>query len=343
MSKIKTVLVTGSSGFIAKHIVLKLLNDGYNVVGSLRSLSRADEVIAAVTPHLNDDKNLDRRLRFVALDLTRDDGWDGAMSGIDALLHTASPFPLDQPKNDDDVVRPAVDGTLRALKAAQKAGVLRVVLTSSVAAITYGHTNDKKVFDQLDWTPLDQGYITPYTRSKTMAEIAAWDFVKSSAPEMQLSTINPALVLGAPLDQHYGTSLEIVERLLRASDPMLPQMGIGVVDVQDVAKMHVDALKHPDSIGQRLIGFAGFMTFKDLAETVKTEFPDRKTVTRLAPNILIRLMSFFDKSLTQVVPELGREFEVSTELSRKALDLTFIPTKLSVIAAARAIIAAKNI
>lgn len=339
MSKIKTVLVTGASGFIAKHIVLQLLNQGYTVVGSLRSPARAGEVVKAVTPHLNETAELEKRLRFVSLDLSSDAGWSDAMTGVDALLHTASPFPLNQPKNEDEVIRPAVDGTLRALKAAHQAGIRRVVLTSSVAAIAYGHkTNAAREFDHTDWTPLNEGYISPYTRSKTMAEMAAWDFIKNSAPEMQLTTVNPALVVGAPLDEHYGASLSLIERLLKASDPMLPKMAMGLVDVKDIAAMHVQALSHPATIGTRLPGSAGVLWFKDIAEIIKQAYPNRKTITREAPSFMIRLVSMFDKSLQQVVPELGRSFRISSRVSVEKLEMKLRPAKDALLDAAAAII-----
>lgn len=339
MSKIKTVLVTGASGFIAKHIILQLLNQGYDVVGSLRSPKRGDEVIKAVTPHLNEATDLEKRLRFVTLDLSSDDGWADAMTGVDALLHTASPFPLNQPKNADDIIRPAVDGTLRALKSAHQAGITRVVLTSSVAAIAYGHQkNASREFDHTDWTPLDQGYISPYTRSKTMAEMAAWDFVKNAAPEMELTTVNPALVVGAPLDEHYGASQSLIERLLKASDPMLPKMAMGLVDVLDIAAMHVRALDHPASIGERLPGSAEVLRFKGMAEIVKQAYPDRKTVTREAPSFVIRLASMIDKSLQQVVPELGRDFQLSSRNSVEKLEMKLRPAKKALLDSAEAII-----
>ena len=250
----KTVLVTGASGFIAKHIVLELLNADYRVVGSLRTEPRRDEVRDAVRPHLASAADLDQRLRFVTLDLGKDDGWLDAMSGVDVLMHTASPLPMAQPRDENELVRPAVDGTLRALRAAHAAGIRRVVLTSSSAAVTNVAGNvDTKKFDESDWSDPSGPGITPYTKSKTLAERAAWDFVESQAPGMELTTINPCLVLGTPLDDHYGTSLRIVERLLRGRDPMLPKVGIGVVDVVDVARMHVRAITAPGTAGQRII------------------------------------------------------------------------------------------
>jgi dihydroflavonol-4-reductase len=335
MPKSKTVLVTGASGFIAKHIVLQLLNEGHNVVGSIRSLKRSDEVIAAVTPHLTDTTNLDERLRFVALDLTSDIGWDEAMDGVDALMHTASPFPMNQPKDEMELIGPAVEGVKRALSAAHKAGVKRVILTSSVAAICYGHgENDKALFDHRDWTIVQGPGTNPYVKSKTLAEQAAWDFQRETVPDMELTTVNPSLVLGPPLDNHYGTSLQLIERVLTAKDPMLPKFGFGVVDVRDIAKIHVAALGKPATIGQRLIGANGFLWFKDLAEIIKNAHPDRKVVTRVAPNFLIRIMALFDPAIRSITPELDRHFEFSVENTKELLDMTFIDPDEAVRAAA---------
>ncbi|MFT5639047.1 MAG: dihydroflavonol-4-reductase, partial [Paracoccaceae bacterium] len=273
--------------------------------------------------------------RFVALDLTHDQGWDAAMTGIDAVMHTASPFPMSQPKDEMELIGPAVDGVNRALNAAHKAGIKRVILTSSVAAIAYGHgANIKAVYDHSDWTNFNGPGLSPYVKSKTLAEAAAWKFVRETAPEMQLTAVNPGLVLGAPLDDHYGTSLQLVERLLSGKDPMLPKFGFTIVDVQDVAKIHVAALDAPETIGQRLIGVSGFMWFKDVAQTIKAANPERKTVTREAPNFLIRIFALFDPAIKSIVAELGKETQVSAAPTTDLLAMEFISPSTSVLTAA---------
>ncbi|MDB4254924.1 NAD-dependent epimerase/dehydratase family protein [bacterium] len=250
----KTVLLTGASGYIAKHIALQLLEAGYHVRGTVRDLGRGAEVTEAVRPQLSDDSDLAVRLTFVILDLTEDAGWTDAMNGVDVLMHTASPFPLDQPKHEDDLIRPAVDGAMRALRAAHAAGITRVVLTSSTAAISgsalpAGDTS----FDETNWTDPTDPDVAAYARSKTLAEQAAWDFVRNDAPDMNLTTINPGFVLGAPLDQHFGSSIQVIERLLRGKDPMLPDIGFATVDVLDVAEMHVMVIEKPETFGQLLL------------------------------------------------------------------------------------------
>lgn len=316
----QTVLLTGATGYIAKHIALQLLEAGYHVRGTVRDLSRGAEVAEAVRPHLSDANGLESRLTFVALDLTADAGWTEAMDGIDVLIHTASPFPLKQPQHEDDLIRPAVDGAMRALRAAATEGITRVVLTSSTAAISgsalpVGDTS----FDETNWTDPTDPDAMAYVRSKTLAEQAAWDFVRNDATDMKLTTINPGFVLGAPLDHHFGTSIQVIERLLRGKDPMLPDIGFATVDVQDVAEMHVTVIEKPETFGQRIMTVDSFLSFKELAQAVKTAFPDRKIATRVAPNFLIRLLARFDPTIKSIVPNLGRVDKIDNARARAAI------------------------
>jgi len=232
----ETVLLTGISGFIAKHVAVKFLNVGYAVRGSLRRLDRAEEVRSAVTPHLRAGAGA---LSFAQADLESDAGWAEAIAGVAAVVHTASPFPIRQPKDEQELIRPAVEGTLRVLRAAHAAGVGRVVLTSStVAVLNDGKPGDLQ--DESDWCDVGLPGTTAYAKSKTLAERAAWEFVKGRV--MTLTVINPGLVLGPPLDIHYGSSLRVVERLLKGRDPMVPDFGLPLVDVRDVAEMHLRAV-----------------------------------------------------------------------------------------------------
>ncbi len=326
----KTVLVTGSSGYIAKHIVLGLLNAGHAVRGSVRSLARSREVEDAVRPHLADPAAIDG-LSFVELDLEKDTGWASAMDGVDVLMHTASPFPMTQPRHAEDLIRPAVDGALRALRAAKAAGIRRVILTASVACVMYaGFPRTKAVYTEEDWTDGDLTALTPYVRSKTLAERAAWTFVSDEAPEMRLTTINPGFVLGAPLDGHFGTSMELVQRFLAGKDPMVPQVMFPIVDVRDVAAMHVRAIDNPAAEGRRFLGSGGMMSFRDIALTLQGAVPDRKIVTRQAPNVLIRLIGLFDRSVGTILPDLGRTFQVSSRAARDILGIDFTDPRITV-------------
>ncbi len=330
------VLVTGASGFIAKHIVLQLLQAGHTVIGSLRSPKRQDEVRAAVANHLDGD-DWQNRLLFVTLDLGSDDGWDGALKGVDVLMHTASPFPLAQPENEDDLIRPAVDGTLRALKAAKANGIGRVILTSSAVAVMTGDMPAGKTsFDEADWSDLTHPTMTPYGKSKTLAEQAAWDFVQNDAPEINLTTINPVLVLGPPLDDKFGTSIAIVERVLAAKDPAIPRFGLPIVDVRDVATMHVKALEMPEETrAKRFLATNGFLWFIDVAKALKAAYPNHKIITRQAPNWLVRVLAIFDKEIrTMVVPQLGITPQVSNARARTVMGMEFISPKDAVLASA---------
>lgn len=327
----RKVLVTGASGFIAKHIVLQLLDAGYEVTGSLRTLDRADEVRSAVAGMLKSPDSLER-LDFVHLDLSSDTRWTEALAGKDALLHTASPFPMGQPKTEEDLIRPAVDGTLRALKAAAAQNVRRVILTSSVAAVTQADPpRHKPAFDEVDWSDLTHATATPYVKSKTLAERAAWDFASENG--LALTTINPALVLGPPLDARFGTSVKIIERMLKGKDPMLPHYGLPIVDVRDVAFMHVAALRDPETTGARFLATAGFLWMSDMADVLREMYPDRKIPKRTAPNILIKMLARFDPSLRSLIPSLGVKQQVSSSRARRLMNLSFRPPREAVQAA----------
>ena len=337
------IVLTGSTGFIAKHITVKLLNAGYHVHATLRAMKRADEVCDAVRGHLDDPTALEDRLSFAELDLSKDKGWTEALEGADVLMHTASPFPLAQPKDENEVIRPAVDGTLRALKAAKAAGVKRVVLTSSLVAVMEKDAPDNgSAYTHDDWSDLNSARINPYGKSKTMAEQAAWDFIKNEAPEMELTTINPGLVLGPALDAHYGTSLSVVERVVSSKDPMLPNFGLPTVDVRDVAEMHVAALSKPESVGKRLIASSDFTWFPEIADAVAKAYPNRKVVTRRAPDFVIKFLGLFDAEIKTIVPQLGVHRVIDASQSEQVLGMQFRPVPEAIEASARSIIETKG-
>jgi len=323
-----TVLLTGCSGFIAKHVALKLLNAGYHVRGTLRRMDRADEVRAAVAPHLTGGAGT---LTFVQADLEADTGWAEALAGVAAVMHTASPFPITQPKDPAVLIRPAVEGTERVLKAAAAAGVTRVVLTSSTVAIM----NDGKpgvLHDEADWCDITLPSTTPYAKSKTLAERAAWDLAKTLG--MQLTTVNPGLVVGPPLDEHYGSSLGLVERLLKGKDPMLPGIGFPVVDVRDVAEMHLRALQRPETAGKRYISTSGSMAMVDMGRTLKAAYPTRRIATREAPAIMLRLISLFDPQIRAILPKIGQLERTSNARAVKEMGIEFISPKAALLASA---------
>jgi dihydroflavonol-4-reductase len=333
------VLLTGVSGFIAKRIACDLLDAGHAVRGSLRSAARADEVRDALRAHLADPGALDR-LSFVELDLTADAGWGTAMEGVDVVLHTASPFPMAQPRNADDLIRPAVDGTLRALRAARDAGVHRVVLTSSMAAIMHSTARKGPYRDETDWTDIDAPTVTAYDKSKTLAERAAWDFA-AEHPEMQLTTINPGLVTGTPMDAHYGTSLALVERVFRSQDPMVPNFGLPVVDLADVSTMHIRAMERPETGGKRYVAADSFWMLPEIARLFARNWPDRKYSTRVAPRFVLRALALFDPAIRSALPSLDIRLAPDNGRARAALGIDFTPAEDSLLASARFIAEAR--
>jgi dihydroflavonol-4-reductase len=328
------VLVTGASGFIAKHIVLALLNAGHTVRGTLRTPAREAEVRAAVAPHLTDPAALDR-LTFVALDLEQDGGWDTAMAGMSVLMHTASPFPIEQPKDPAVLIRPAVEGTLRALRAAKAAGIGRVILTSSTVAVLNtelpaGRTHH----NEGDWSDLDSPTATPYVRSKTLAERAAWDFVAGEGAGMALTVINPSFVMGPPLDQHFGSSVGVIRRILRGRDPMMPKLGLTCVDVRDIAALHLAALEQPGTAGQRIIGAAGEMWMDEMAKAIKAAYPARRIPTGIAPKPLLRLLGIFDGQIRAILPAIGKMERIDNTRARAVLGRDLIPPREALLASA---------
>ena len=334
------VLLTGITGFIAKRIAADLLNAGYPVRGTLRTPGRADEVRAALRPHLIEPQASDDRLSFATANLDSEDGWAEAAEGTSALLHTASPFPLAQPKSADDLIRPAVDGTLRALRAAQAAGVTRAVLTSSMVSIMHNDRPKGHAYTEADWTDPDHPTASFYAQSKTLAEKAAWRFVDDH-PEMSLTAINPGLVVGRPVDRNYGTSLRVIERFLAGKDPAVPNVGLPIVDLADVSAMHVAALERPDAAGQRYIAADRFVMLPQVARWLADAYPERKIATRVAPGWLLRLLALVDGEVKSVVPQLNDEKVVTGTKAQANLGIRFTPAKEAVLEAA-AFIAASD-
>lgn len=309
-----TVLVTGITGFLAGYIAVALMQRGYRVRGTLRSTSRAGEVEAALRARPGCAR---AALSMVEADLTADAGWEEAARGCDYVIHTASPFPARTPRHKDELVGPAREGTLRVLRAAKLAGVRRVVLTSSVAAIVYGHGSAP--FTEDDWTDPDGPRTTAYYRSKTLAERAAWEFAREQM--LELAVINPGLILGPLLSARGSASLELVRRLLAGDFPGLPNLGFSLVDVRDVAEAHVLAMTMPAAAGERFIVAGRYLTMREMANVLREAYPQRarKIPGRRLPDWLVRLASRFDAELRSVVLDLGLDSRVSHEKASRIL------------------------
>ena len=317
---LQKIFVTGATGYVARHIVAQLLDAGHSVTGSSRSLDRDDELRRSLAPALAEAGSLDR-YRTVALDLTEDRGWAEAMAGHDVLIHTASPFPFAPPKHPDDLIRPAVDGTWRALSAALEAGIERVVMTSSTVAIT--GLGGKDLYSEDDWTDPEDPGLTPYARSKVMAEQAAWDIAERHEA-LNLAVINPSFVQGPPLGRTTCTSVRIIDRLLRGSDPMLPNLGFGTCDVRDVALAHVRAMETAAAFGHRHAIFDRFLWFRDLSRLIREAVPEARSARRVAPDILIRAMALVDPSVHSILPLLGKSWPID---NTRMIDVLGIPPR----------------
>jgi len=334
-----TVLITGISGFIANHCAVELLNAGYRVRGSLRSLGRPGQVKDTLAKHA-DVTNLE----LAEADLESDAGWDEALAGCAHVLHVASPFPVSQPKDEQVLIRPAVEGTLRVLRAARAAGVERFVQTSSMAAVQYGHPHHRTApFTEADWTIVDAPGVTPYAKSKTLAERAARDFVREHAGALHYSSVNPGFVLGPVLSADIRTSAEIIELMLKGKYPGAPRVSFACVDVRDVARMHRLALEAQVPSGGRYLGAAQCLWMVEIAKAIKSQLGDagRKVPSRELPDWVVKLVGLFDPKARQIVPELGREVHVDTTLTRETLQTTFIPATDAAAAMAQSLIELK--
>jgi nucleoside-diphosphate-sugar epimerase len=315
----QTVLVTGGSGFIAAHCILQLLDAGYRVRTTVRSLKREAEVRALLKVGGAEPGTA---LSFYAADLMSDAGWPEAVAGCDFVLHVASPFPPGMPKNEDDLIIPAREGALRVLRAARDAGVKRVVLTSSFAAIGYGHKPSGHPLSEETWTDLNGDGLTAYVKSKTLAERAAWDFMAREGGALELSVVNPVGVYGPVLGPDYSSSIQLVKRLMDGSLPAAPRMAINIVDVRDVADLHLRAMTQPAAKGERFLASAGnHLTMHEIALVLKARLgPAAQSVpTRVLPDWMVRIFALVDPSVAQVVPELGKFRDASPEKAKRVL------------------------
>jgi dihydroflavonol-4-reductase len=328
------VLVTGASGFIAKHCIAELIRQGFSVQATLRDLSREEETRRAI----GNAGATASELTFLPADLLRDDGWDKAMQGCTYVLHLASPFPLKNPRDPEEVIRPAREGAVRVLKAATKAGIKRVVLTSSIVAITlpWPEASLGHVFDETDWTNPNRPDVTSYVVSKTLAERAAWDFVQSTPGAPELVVVNPAFVLGPAPDADLSTSHEVIRLMGQGAYPAAPKIGFPISDVRDVAVTHVLAMTHPKAAGQRFLSANGFLRLIEVGQLIKQALPDlaKKVPRGELPDIAVRALALVDVRLKAVLPDLGFPRPVSNAKAQDILGQTFRSPQEAVTSAA---------
>ena len=328
-----TVLVSGGSGYIAGFLIRQLVAEGWTVRTTVRSLAKE----AAVRALLKVD---DSRLSFFAADLNADSGWAEAMAGCSHVAHVASPLPAGVPRNADELIVPARDGALRALRAAKAAGVQRFVMTSSVAAISYGRGRGVHHFTEADWTDPARPGISPYLQSKTIAERAARDWVAREGGDMAYCSICPSVVLGPVWSRDYSASVVIVKKLLDGSMGACPDIGFGVVDVRDVADLHVRALKAPGMAGERFIASGRFMKLREIADVLRAQLGDeaRKVTTRNVPDWLVRIAAHFNPVAKAVVGELGSIRNQDATHAKQVLGWTARPVEQSIVDTARCLL-----
>lgn len=333
-----TVLVTGGSGFIGSYCILQLLGAGHQVRTTVRSLNRERDVRAMLTAG---GAEAGERVRFFAADLETDPGWVEAVDGCDFVLHVASPFPAGVPKNDDELIVPAREGALRVLRAARDAGVKRVVLTSSFAAIGYGHAPQREPFNETNWTDINGEGLTAYVKSKTIAERAAWDFIAREGGTLELSVVNPVGVFGPVLGPDYSTSILLVQRLMDGAMPGIPQLYFGAVDVRDVADMHLRAMTNPAAKGERFLAVAGdFMSILEIAKVLKSRMgaAAKKVPMWQLPNWMVRLASMKDPAVKQITPDLGKFKNATNEKARRLLGWSPRSNEEAIVATAESLV-----
>jgi len=340
MEQEQTVLVTGGSGFLGGWCLVELVRQGYRARTTVRDLAREPEVRANVGSQVE----VGDRLTVLAADLTDDRGWATAVEGCDYVLHVASPFPPAQPKDPDELIVPARDGTLRVLRASLEAGVKRVVVTSSVAAVRNAGPDGAsggRALTEADWTDPDNQHLTPYTRSKTIAELAAWEYMRAQGAEDRLVTVQPGAIIGPLLGGDRSYSLQAIERMLSGRMPGLPRLGFSFIDVRDVAALEIGAMTAADAAGQRLIAAGTFLWFSDVAEILRARLGEdaRKVPRRRVPDVVLRVMALFDPEIRSVAGELGRKTTYSLENAKRRVGWSPRPVDETIVDCARSLLA----
>ena len=331
----KKVLLTGISGYIGNHCAVELLKNGYSVRGSVRSLSKSKQVTDAIKKEVDPRDNLE----FCELDLLSDDGWDDAIKGCEFLMHVASPFINIEPKDENEYIRPAVDGTIRALNAAKSAGIKRVVLTSSMVSML--ENADKSInVDAESWTNVKAKNVSAYSKSKTLAERAAWEFISGQTDDkpMELCVVNPGPVFGPTLSGDLsGASMGMFKQMMVGKMPMMPQASINMSDVRDIAKIHVLALENEKADGKRFIVTTEEpIAFQDVAKILKSNGYD-KVSTKLAPNFLLKIMGYIDREAKSMRSFIGKTYNGDVSSTMEVFDWNPIPFKKTVLDTAKSI------
>lgn len=319
LHKDQLVLVTGGTGFVAIHVILQLLQKGYRVRATLRSISRKDEILNMLkNAGFSSFENLD----FVATDLLQDTNWDAAVKDCQYVLHIASPIFLKVPKDENEMIRPAVEGTLRVLKAARNAGVKRVVMTSNFGAVGYSHRNPNQLINEKSWTDPNEKGLSAYNKSKVLAERAAWDFIKTEGRDLELSVINPTAIFGPSFTDKLSSGFELLKNILNGSMKLIPNIELAIVDVRDLADLHIRAMENPKAAGERFLALSGgTMSLPEIAAFIKKEMPEetQKVSDRPISDWLVRLSAIFNHRAKAIAPLLGVNRKASNAKAKTIL------------------------
>lgn len=337
MANDKKVLLTGITGFVGSHTAIQLLENGYQVIGTLRDMKRANSIKKIIAQHTSQTDNLS----FVEANIQDEHIWQKLMVGIDYVQHIASPFPKIMPKDENDLIIPAREGNINILSAASACGVKRVVITSSTAAICYGQPNERRrrTFDETDWTDLErENDIAPYFKSKTLSEKAAWDFMKNDKSDLELSVVCPGLILGPLLEKDFNASANVVIKLLDGSMPAVPQIGFDMVDVRSITSLLILAMEKPEARNQRYIGSSGYITFTDIAGILKRAYPKMKIPSKKLANFMVRVFSLFDATLKPILLDFGTERKMNNSKAINDLGWKTIKPEDTVLSSAASIL-----
>jgi len=331
------ILVTGASGFIATHTIAQLLEKGYKVRGTVRSMQKETKIRESVSRLVQKDAQLE----IMPAELNQDEGWKEALKDVEYVLHIASPFPLQEPRHEDELIKPAVEGTLRVLRFAHDANVKRVVQVSSNAAVSAGYSGDNRIFTEADWSRVENN-IGEYSKSKTLAERAAWEFINGSENknEMEMVAINPPLVFGPVPNKNYNTSSEVIRTYMLGQVPGTAKIKMACVDVRDVASAIISAMEIKDAAGNRFLVSAGELWTKEIAQILSDEFSKHgyKIPTIQLPSFLVRLFALFDPKVRVLVNTLDWDFHISNEKAKQILKWNPRSPKESVLSMAESLV-----
>ncbi|MFZ6642357.1 NAD-dependent epimerase/dehydratase family protein [Undibacterium sp. TC4M20W] len=337
----KTVLVTGGSGFIAGWTVVELLKRGYLVRTTVRSAAKVALLRTQISDQLRAQPDGDTRLTFFVADLNNDAGWDDAVAGCDYVIHVAAPVGVDAPRDPEVLIAPTRNGALRVLRAACQAKVRRVVMTSAIEACRPAMNSADGIFDESLWTDTSDAMLGPYRLAKTLAERAAWDFMSGQSGPTTLTTILPAAVLGPVFSAHYSHSLNLMQRMLSGSLPRLPQLGFCVVDVRDVVDLHISAMLAPEAAGERYIAASEWMWLAEIAGVLRSNLGNsaQKVPTKAMADFLFRTVALFNRPMQFVTPLLGRKHVFTSDKAKRMLDWNPRPAATTIVDSAQCAIA----